>query len=385
MLKKATHVFLLCMLLIGWTVPFNAHASEFSDSTDTLLENEQLESMMVTTQSGQILYDQDSDLKTDPASLTKMMTVYLTLDAIENGKVKNDQSVKIDDTYESMSTIPMLSNVPLKRGDSYTIDQLVLQTLLKSSNAATLVLGDQISGSTSKFVDAMNQKAKKIGMKDTHFVNPTGATNELLRNFAPKSYKDENRTQTTSSDMSLLVHSLLKKHPEVLDYSSKLNDTQNGQTLTSINLGLEGQPYEVEGADGLKTGTNEKGYSLALTGKRGKLRLNEVIFNVQPYPSDATKANLYRIAGQVMDNAYDDYEYRKVISKGKHKINDKLYEVEKDLYDIVPKGEKPKLKVTDDHRVYADYDREFIKGSKPPSVPAKKVNFFKAIYYNMTH
>ncbi|MGV3244954.1 DUF1958 domain-containing protein [Staphylococcus sp. 11262D007BW] len=349
------------------------------------LENEQLESMMVTTQSGQILYDQDSDLKTDPASLTKMMTVYLTLDAIENGKVKKDQSVKIDDTYESMSTIPMLSNVPLKRGDSYTIDQLVLQTLLKSSNAATLVLGDQISGSTSKFVDAMNQKAKKIGMKDTHFVNPTGATNELLRNFAPKSYKDENRTQTTSSDMSLLVHSLLKKHPEVLDYSSKLNDTQNGQTLTSINLGLEGQPYEVEGADGLKTGTNEKGYSLALTGKRGKLRLNEVIFNVQPYPSDATKANLYRIAGQVMDNAYDDYEYRKVVSKGKHKINDKLYEVEKDLYDIVPKGEKPKLKVTDDDRVYADYDREFIKGSKPPSVPAKKVNFFKAIYYNMTH
>lgn len=162
MLKKATHVFLLCMLLIGWTVPFNAHASEFSDSTDTLLENEQLESMMVTTQSGQILYDQDSDLKTDPASLTKMMTVYLTLDAIENGKVKKDQSVKIDDTYESMSTIPMLSNVPLKRGDSYTIDQLVLQTLLKSSNAATLVLGDQISGSTSKFVDAMNQKAKKL-------------------------------------------------------------------------------------------------------------------------------------------------------------------------------------------------------------------------------
>src|SRR5699024_7930724 len=130
------------------------------------------ESVSVTAQTGQILYQDKAEKVTDPASLTKMMTMYLTLDAIENGEIKGTDKIKITSDYENMSVLPELASVPLDIGKSYSITQFLSQITLESSNAATLILGEKVSSSTSKFTDEMNHQAKKLGMDHTHFVNP---------------------------------------------------------------------------------------------------------------------------------------------------------------------------------------------------------------------
>ena len=182
------------------------------------------ESVSVTAQTGQILYQDKAEKVTDPASLTKMMTMYLTLDAIENGEIKGTDKIKITSDYEKMSVLPDLASVPLERGKSYSINQFLRQITLESSNAATLILGEKVSGSTSKFTDEMNHKAKKLGMAHTHFVNPTGADNYLLQQYAPKQYQKERKTQTTADDMTILMQNILKEHPKILKYSSKTTD-----------------------------------------------------------------------------------------------------------------------------------------------------------------
>src|SRR5699024_11690820 len=104
----------------------------------------------------------------------------------------------------------------------------------------------------------------------SHCVNPKGADNQLIHKYAPEKYKKEHKTQTTSQDMTILMQHLLKDHPEVLTYSSKTKDNQFDTELKTKNLSLKGERFDLKGADGLKTGTSDEGYSLALTSKRDR-------------------------------------------------------------------------------------------------------------------
>ena len=135
----------------------------------------QPESAVNIAQTGQILYQYNIDQKWYPASMTKLMTMYLTLEAVKKGDLALDDKVKITDKHYRMSTLPELSNTKLYPGETYTIKELLQITVSNSSNAAALILGQEVSDNLSDFTDLMNKKAKSIGMKDTHFVNPTGA------------------------------------------------------------------------------------------------------------------------------------------------------------------------------------------------------------------
>ena len=233
----------------------------------------------------------------------------------------------------------------------------------------------------------MNHKAKKLGMNHTRFVNPTGADNHLLQQYAPKQYQKERKTQTTADDMTILMQHLLKDHPKILKYSSKTTDKQFGTNLKTKNLSLKGQRFELKGADGLKTGTSDEGYSLALTGKRNGLRLNEAILNVKPYPSMKAKNERHKIANALINKQFKKYEYRKVLSEGEHEINGKTYQVKQDLYDVVPKKmDHLKFNVNKEGKVYVAYKRQFMKGSHAPQVDAtvkKEDNKFTAFFKNL--
>ena len=172
-------------------IPTSSAIAQSATPEDTYGDQYKPESVSVITQTGQILYQSNDDKVTDPASLTKMMTMYLTFDAIENGDIKASDKIQITPDYEKMSELPNLASVPLEAEQAYTIDQFLRQITLESSNAATLILGEKIAGSTSRFTNQMNDKAKKIGMEHTHFVNPTGADNQLLHQYAPEKYKKE--------------------------------------------------------------------------------------------------------------------------------------------------------------------------------------------------
>ena len=330
--------------------------------------------MTITDEKGQILYDYHGETSSDPASITKLMTLYLTFNALNNGKISKDQKIKITSDYEMMSALPNLSTVKLKKGQAYTIDEIMKQVSLASSNPATLILGEKIDGSTSKFTDRMNEKGKELGMNHTHFTNPSGASNDLLKPYEPEKYKDEAKTKTTSQDISLLIHSLLKKHPEVINYTKLTHGKQYNQDFETTNLSLKGEPEEYLGTDGLKTGTSDEGYSIALTNNQDHLRLNATILDVKPYPSEQAKHVRNQIANHMIEDLRKEYTYTKVMSKGTHKIDGKEITVSKDLYDTVPKNkDKWSLKVNKDNQVYVSYPRKFIKGSHYPHVNVDKM------------
>lgn len=329
--------------------------------------------VMLTTDQGQILYNYRGNNQVDPASMSKMMTLYLTYEAIENGKLKLNDKVKITNKYATMSNLPNLSSVSLKQGQTYTIEELIKQTTLASSNAAAMILGEKVSGDNNTFTNKMNQQAKSFNMTNTNFVNPAGAQNSLLDQYAPSKFKKQDFPKSTAKDMNLLMQALIKKYPQILQISKLPRDTQRGNTFKSTNLSLKGQPLYLPGTDGLKTGTSNKGYNIALTNKQDQLRLNETIMNVKPFGDVNAKYNRNRIGNQIIKQYRQKYEYKKVLTEGDHEIDGKKYHVKKDLYDVVPKDKsKWHLAINSKGKVYVHYYRDFLPGSHYPRVAADK-------------
>lgn len=329
--------------------------------------------VMLTTDQGQILYNYRGNNQVDPASMSKMMTLYLTYEAIENGKLKLNDKVKITNKYATMSNLPNLSSVSLKQGQTYTIEELIKQTTLASSNAAAMILGEKVSGDNNTFTNKMNQQAKSFNMTNTNFVNPAGAQNSLLDQYAPSKFKKQDFPKSTAKDMNLLMQALIKKYPQILQISKLPRDTQKGNTFKSTNLSLKGQPLYLPGTDGLKTGTSNKGYNIALTNKQDQLRLNETIMNVKPFGDVNAKYNRNRIGNQIIKQYRQKYEYKKVLTEGDHEIDGKKYHVKKDLYDVVPKDKsKWHLAINSKGKVYVHYYRDFLPGSHYPRVAADK-------------
>ena len=124
----------------------------------------------------------------------------------------------------------------------------------------------------------------------------------------------------------------------------------------------------------MKTGTSDEGYSLALTNNQNNLRLNAILLDVNPFPSETTKHVRNQIANHMIDDLRKEYVYKKVVDKGVHKIDGKKVKIKKALYDTVPKDEnKWNLKMNDQDQVYVSYPRHFIKGSHVPKVDTQIV------------
>ena len=151
-----------------------------------------------------------------------------------------------------MSTLPELSNTKLYPGETYTISELLQITVSNSSNAAALILADEVSGNVNDFTDLMNKKAKALGMSNTHFVNPTGAENSQLKDFAPSKYKDQVNSTSTAKDFAILDHHVIKETPKILHFTKQLAPTQHGVTYYTFNHSLEGADMSLPGTDGLK-------------------------------------------------------------------------------------------------------------------------------------
>ncbi|MGE7350678.1 penicillin-binding protein PBP4 [Staphylococcus lugdunensis] len=332
-------------------------------------------SMIVTTQQGQILYDYHQHDNVDPASITKLMTIYLVLDDIDKGKIKLTDEVKVSGRYAKMSRIPGLTTFPLIKGKTYTIQQLLKQGALASSNAAMLVLAEHIDGNSSDFTHRMNRKAQALHMRHTHFNNPSGADNRLIKPFAPSNYKQQHFSKTTAKDMAVLTQQLVKQHPKVLKITRLTSDKQHGHMLKNTNLSLPAQADGLAGADGLKTGTSNHGYNLALTAKQNNLRIHSVLFQVQPFADERAKHVRQQLSNIMVRRAFKNYDYRKVLSKGQHRIQGKMYYVKKDLYDVVPKDHKGyQFKINHGKYVHLTYQRSFLPGTHPPKVEVVKVS-----------
>ncbi|MBE3552326.1 MAG: D-alanyl-D-alanine carboxypeptidase [Kyrpidia tusciae] len=214
--------------------------------------------VLMDAATGQILYEKGADDKRYPASMTKMMTLYLTFEAIHDGKAHLDDIVPISQNAYNTGG----SEVYLDPREKFTLKDMITFVAVHSANDAAVAIAEYVGGSVGQFVKRMNEKAQELGLTQTHFVNPDGLHD-------PNHY-------TTAMDMAILARHLITKYPEVLDYT-KIHDMwiRNHTFNVSATNNLLGK---YPGMDGLKTGfTDQAGYCLTATAQQGGVRLISVI------------------------------------------------------------------------------------------------------------
>ncbi len=208
--------------------------------------------------SNQVLLDQKANARLEPASLTKLMTAYLTFTAIKQGTLKLDQSLTVP--VDAPKNTSGESRMLLKPGQTVTVDELLHGLIVQSGNDAANTLAATISGSEAAFVEQMNKEAVRLGMKNTHFTNPVGMPNA--------------QHYSSAYDMAILAAALLRDYPEHYPLFGLRDYTFNNVTQANRNRLLWLDPY----ADGMKTGhTETAGFCLVGSAKRDKRRLISVI------------------------------------------------------------------------------------------------------------
>ncbi|TDL84517.1 D-alanyl-D-alanine carboxypeptidase [Vibrio vulnificus] len=213
--------------------------------------------IIIDGETGQIVYEKNADKVLGIASMSKMMTEYIIMESIENGKISWDQKVKINKYVHDLSKAPNLSNVGLTEGEDYTVKELYQAMAVYSGNAATVALAQLVSGSEKNFVKLMNEKAKELGLKNHKFVNASGLNNSDLLGQYPSGDEDDENIMT-AKDTALLAYRLINDYPEVLKIASipKLK-FRDGKEYPNFNWMLPGLIFEYKGVDGLKTGSTD--------------------------------------------------------------------------------------------------------------------------------
>lgn len=220
--------------------------------------------VLIEPNSKRIIYEENKDEKHYPASMTKMMGMYIVLDNIQKGNLKWNDMVTASEYASSMGG----TQIFLEPNEKMSVEDLFKSVCINSANDAITALGEHIAGSTPAFVSLMNKTAKQLGMNNTNFVNPTG-------------FDDENH-YTTPYDMALVASELVKFNEDLFrftrlkeDYVRK--DSSNPFWLVNTNKMLG----HFDGLDGLKTGfTSKANYNLTATAKRNGVRLISVVMNV---------------------------------------------------------------------------------------------------------
>ena len=251
----------------------------------------------IEANTGKILYEKDATQPVEIASITKLITVYLVYEAIEQGKISLTTPVEISDYPYQLTTNSEASNVPLD-ARNYTVEELLDATLVSSANSAAIALAEKVAGSEKDFVDMMKAKLQEWGIQDATLVNSTGLNNETLGdNIYPGSKKDD-ENKLSAYDVAIVARNLILKYPQVLEITKKPSSTFAGMTITSTNYMLEDMPAYRGGIDGLKTGTTVKsGDSFVGTTEEKGMRIITVVLNANtqagnPYSRFTATSNL---------------------------------------------------------------------------------------------
>lgn len=220
--------------------------------------------ILIESATGEVLYEKDADIERAPASMTKIMSMILVMDAIRDGLFTMEDEVLISENASSMGG----SQVYLNTGDSYKVKELLKSVAIASANDAVVALSEKVSGTTDNFVNKMNEKCVELGCTHTKFVNPHGL--------------DAEGHFSSARDMSLMSNYLIKNYPEILEYTSIYEDylkRPDGSSTWLVNTNKLVRFYDI--VDGLKTGfTSSAGYCLTSTAKKNNMRLISVVMGV---------------------------------------------------------------------------------------------------------
>ncbi|WP_249871918.1 D-alanyl-D-alanine carboxypeptidase family protein [Oceanobacillus saliphilus] len=288
MKKYATIVTI--MVLIATSMPFSAFAEEKNNALN-LAENAK-SALLLEQDTGKIIFDKNAQEQLPPASMTKIMTLLLIMEALDQGKLKMDEIIRVSDRAASMGG----SQIFLEAGEEMSVEDLLKGVAIASGNDASVALAERISGSEESFVNEMNEKVKELGLKNTKFQNTTGLPAE--------------DHYSTAYDMAIIANELLK-YETITAYTSIYEDyLRKGQDnefwLVNTNKLVRFYPD----VDGLKTGyTNEAKYCLTATAKRNDMRVIAVVMG-----AESPKERNAMVSG-LLDYAFNHYETNKLFDK----------------------------------------------------------------------
>jgi D-alanyl-D-alanine carboxypeptidase (penicillin-binding protein 5/6) len=272
--------------------------------------------ILIDGASSRILYQEKPDLALPPASITKVMTEYLVLDAVKSGRISWDLKTPVSDYVFRISQNRKLSNVPLRRDESYTVRELYESVTIYSANGSTIALAELIAGSEAEFIKMMDRKAAQLGLDSYKFVNSTGLNNADLLGMHPPSTGSREENSMSPRSVALLAYHAIRDHPEILKTSSVprkvfREGTPDRIRMDNWNWMLPGLVYGYEGCDGLKTGSTDLGgYSFVATAKRNGMRFIAVVMKADSY------AGRFNDTKRLLDYAFDNHKPRTVFSPG---------------------------------------------------------------------
>ncbi len=255
-MKRLLSVCMILGLLGAFVLP--AHGTELAPGAKSAL--------LMEVSTGKILYESNAHEALPPASVTKVMTMLLIMEAIDSGSIGWEDPVTASEAAAAKGG----SQVYLKPGETMTVSDMVKSIAVSSANDCACAMAEHIAGSESAFVDRMNEKARELGMADTHFVNCTGLDD------SPEAAQH----RTSAHDIALMSRALLKDHPKIKEYTTIWMDTvrEGAFGLSNTNKLVRFYP----GATGLKTGfTSQAGYCLSASAQRDGMELIAVVMGCE--------------------------------------------------------------------------------------------------------
>lgn len=264
---------------------FGVSTAAWAEEKNVKLVDGVKSAILIERDTGQVLYEENSDTPLPPASMTKIMTLLLIMEALDKGKIQMDEKVRASEYAASMGG----SQIFLEPGEEMTVEDLLKGIAIASGNDASVAMAERIAGSEEQFVSMMNQKAKELGLKNTHFKNSTGLP-------AKGHY-------SSAKDMAVIAKELLK-YEEITKFTGTYEDYLREGTdkkFWLVNTNRLVKFYD--GVDGVKTGyTNEAKYCLTATAKKGNMRVIAVVFGAKT-PKDRN-AQITKL----LDYAFSQYE-----------------------------------------------------------------------------
>jgi D-alanyl-D-alanine carboxypeptidase (penicillin-binding protein 5/6) len=276
--------------------------------------------ILIEASTGKVLFEKNADEGLPPASMTKIMSMLLIMESIDNGTLSLNDEVVISKEASDMGG----SQVFLNEGETYKVSELLKGIAIASGNDAVVAMAEKVAGSTSSFVQMMNDKAQELGLQNTTFINPHGL--------------DAEGHKSSARDMSIIARELLK-HEKILEFSSIYEEylTKNDGTKTwLVNTNKLVRFYN--GADGLKTGfTQSAGYCLTATAKRNNLRLISVVMGEDT--SDLRSADTVKM----LNFGFNTYKANLIMEKDKVIGKVRIIQGKKEDADVVLKEDAIEL------------------------------------------
>ena len=249
---------LVCISLLLGSLPLTANAAG--------LEVEAKSALLMDVATGTILFEQNAHEALAPASVTKVMTMLLIMEAIQSGKIVWGDSVTTSETAAAKGG----SQVYLKVGETMTVEEMLKSIAVSSANDCACAMAEHLAGSEASFVEMMNNRSKELGMEDTNFVNCTGLDDG----------EDAANHKTSAHDIALMSRELLKNHPDITKFTTIWMDTIRGGAFGLSNTNKMVRFYN--GCTGLKTGfTRGAGYCLSASAEREGLQLIAVVMGCE--------------------------------------------------------------------------------------------------------